>query len=100
VSEKTRAESKAAVGKAGAAVPIIDVTRVGFHKVSPPRKEDRSHCAFFLTPKKKKKKKKKKNQVLGKGFLPQQPFVVRAKLFSKGAETKIRKAGGVAELVG
>jgi len=69
VSEKTRAESKAAVGKAGVPVPIIDVTRVGFHKV------------------------------LGKGFLPQQPFVVRAKLFSKGAETKIRKAGGVAELV-
>ncbi len=67
-SEQTRAQSKAAVGKSGAEVPIIDVTRVGFHKV------------------------------LGKGFLPKQPFVVRAKLFSKGAEKKIQAAGGVCEL--
>ena len=68
VSAETRAQSKAATGKSGAAVPVIDVTRVGFHKV------------------------------LGKGFLPQQPFIVRAKLFSKKAERKIQAAGGVCEL--
>ena len=68
VSEKVRADSAAAVGKQSAAVPVIDVTRVGYHKV------------------------------LGKGFLPKQPFVVRAKLFSKKAEKKIQEAGGVCEL--
>lgn len=33
-------------------------------------------------------------KVLGKGFLPDQPIIVKAKLFSKGAERKIRAVGG------
>ena len=38
-------------------------------------------------------------KVLGKGFLPKQPVIVRAKSFSKLAEKKIKDAGGVCELV-
>lgn len=45
-------------------VPVIDVTKAGFFKV------------------------------LGKGFLPAQPVVVRAKFFSKKAERKIKAVGG------
>ena len=33
-------------------------------------------------------------QVLGKGDLPTQPMVVKAKFFSKLAEKKIKEAGG------
>ena len=69
VSEKVREESKNAAGKSGAAVPVIDVTRAGYHKV------------------------------LGKGFLPKQPFILRAKLVSKKAEKKILATGGCVELV-
>merc|ERR1712232_951478 len=69
VSEATRANGKAAKGKPDAKVPIIDVTRAGFHKV------------------------------LGKGKLPNYPVIVRAKEFSKGAEKKIQSVGGVCELV-
>eukprot|EP00735_Rhodelphis_limneticus_P015181 TRINITY_DN935_c0_g1::TRINITY_DN935_c0_g1_i1::g.16146::m.16146 TRINITY_DN935_c0_g1::TRINITY_DN935_c0_g1_i1::g.16146 ORF type:complete len:162 (+),score=53.99,sp/P18445/RL27A_RAT/71.62/1e-72,Ribosomal_L18e/PF00828.14/2.3e-34,RTC4/PF14474.1/8.6,RTC4/PF14474.1/17 TRINITY_DN935_c0_g1_i1:40-486(+) len=35
-------------------------------------------------------------KVLGKGDLPKQPFIVKAKFFSKLAEEKIKAAGGVA----
>ena len=50
------------------AVPVIDCTRAGFFKV------------------------------LGKGVLPDAPIVVRAKFFSKGAQTKILAKGGACEL--
>ena len=33
-------------------------------------------------------------KVLGKGSLPNQPLIVKAKFFSKGAEKKIKSAGG------
>ena len=38
-------------------------------------------------------------KVLGKGKLPNQPIVVRAKFFSKLAEKKIKEVGGACELV-
>jgi large subunit ribosomal protein L27Ae len=38
-------------------------------------------------------------KVLGKGRLPAQPAIVRAKFFSKRAEDKIKAVGGVCELV-
>lgn len=44
--------------------PVLDVTQEGFFKV------------------------------LGKGTLPNQPLIVKAKLFSKSAEKKIKAAGG------
>uniref|UniRef100_A0A914GQ52 Large ribosomal subunit protein uL15 n=1 Tax=Globodera rostochiensis TaxID=31243 RepID=A0A914GQ52_GLORO len=49
--------------------PVIDVVRAGFHKV------------------------------LGKGLLPKQPMIVKAKYFSHTAEEKIRKVGGACVLV-
>jgi large subunit ribosomal protein L27Ae len=49
-------------------VPVIDVTKAGYFKV------------------------------LGKGFLPAQPVVIRAKFFSKIAERKIKAAGGACQL--
>ena len=48
--------------------PVIDVTKAGYFKV------------------------------LGKGHLPRQPVIVRAKFFSKSAEQKIKKVGGVCVL--
>jgi len=38
-------------------------------------------------------------KVLGKGELPAQPLVVKAKLFSKDAEKKIKAVGGACVLV-
>jgi large subunit ribosomal protein L27Ae len=38
-------------------------------------------------------------KVLGKGRLPEQPIVVKAKLISKVAEKKIKAAGGAVVLV-
>merc|ERR1711906_65500 len=52
-------------GAAKGAVPVIDVTQSGFFKV------------------------------LGKGRLPGQPVIVKAKFFSKTAEKKIKEVGGV-----
>lgn len=49
-------------------VPVIDVTRFGFFKV------------------------------LGKGVLPNQPMIVKAKFFSKKAERKIKAVGGACVL--
>jgi large subunit ribosomal protein L27Ae len=37
--------------------------------------------------------------VLGKGQLPPQPIVVKAKFVSKLAEAKIKQVGGAVELV-
>ena len=48
--------------------PVIDVTKAGYFKV------------------------------LGKGRLPDQPVVVKAKFFSRKAEEKIKKAGGICVL--
>merc|ERR1712205_241246 len=50
--------------KAKGEVPVIDVTKSGFFKV------------------------------LGKGRLPAQPVIVKAKFFSKSAEKKIKEVGG------
>ncbi|KAI1729711.1 ribosomal proteins 50S-L15, 50S-L18e, 60S-L27A domain-containing protein [Ditylenchus destructor] len=49
--------------------PVINVLRAGYHKV------------------------------LGKGVLPKQPVIVKAKYFSHTAEEKIKKAGGACILV-
>ena len=49
-------------------VPIIDVTKAGYTKV------------------------------LGKGYLPRQPVLVKARFFSKIAERKIKSAGGACVL--
>jgi large subunit ribosomal protein L27Ae len=49
--------------------PVIDATRAGYFKV------------------------------LGKGTLPKQPLIVKAKFFSHLAERKIKKAGGACILV-
>merc|ERR1739838_1066932 len=38
-------------------------------------------------------------KVLGKGKLPEQPVIVKARFFSKGAEEKIKSVGGVCVLV-
>jgi large subunit ribosomal protein L27Ae len=37
-------------------------------------------------------------KVLGKGILPSQPIIVKAKFFSKSAEKKIKAAGGACVL--
>merc|ERR1712012_729342 len=49
--------------------PVIDCVRAGYYKV------------------------------LGKGHLPKQPVIVKAKFFSRIAESKIKKAGGACVLV-
>ena len=59
---------KYAKAKATDAVPVIDVTKKGFFKV------------------------------LGKGALPKQPVIVKAKYFSKLAEEKIKAVGGACVL--
>ena len=38
-------------------------------------------------------------KVLGKGVLPKQPLIVKAKFFSRQAEEKIKAAGGACVLV-
>lgn len=55
-------------GKVKDRIPVIDVTKAGYFKV------------------------------LGKGFLPTQPVVVKAKFFSKKAEKKIKAIGGACVL--
>ena len=52
----------------GKEAPIIDVTEYGFHKV------------------------------LGTGSIPKASLVLKARQFSKGAEKKIKEAGGVCVL--
>uniref|UniRef100_A0A914BVD6 Large ribosomal subunit protein uL15 n=1 Tax=Acrobeloides nanus TaxID=290746 RepID=A0A914BVD6_9BILA len=53
----------------GDKVPVVNVVQLGYYKV------------------------------LGKGKLPKQPFIVKAKAFSHSAEQKIKKAGGACVLV-
>jgi len=62
-------EERLAAAKDTSTAPVIDVTQHGFFKV------------------------------LGKGELPQQPVVVRAKFISKLAEKKIQEVGGAVQLV-
>ena len=38
-------------------------------------------------------------KVLGKGVLPKQPVIVKARFFSRKAETKIKAVGGTCVLV-
>ncbi|KAK3930087.1 60S ribosomal protein L27a, partial [Frankliniella fusca] len=57
-------QTKAKAQKTTEKAPVIDVVRAGYYKV------------------------------LGKGNLPKQPVIVKAKFFSKSAEDKIRAAGG------
>ena len=38
-------------------------------------------------------------KVLGKGHLPKQPLIVKAKFFSRSAEEQIKKVGGACVLV-
>merc|ERR1712149_104738 len=64
VSEQTRTEYQKEEVKAKGKVPVIDVTQAGYFKV------------------------------LGKGRLPDQPVIVKAKFFSKSAEEKIKAVGG------
>ncbi|CAN6575008.1 hypothetical protein ACFX13_045671 [Malus domestica] len=61
-------KDKAAAAKGGSEAPLLDVTQFGYFKV------------------------------LGKGVLPSQPLVVKAKLISKTAEKKIKEAGGAVVL--
>jgi large subunit ribosomal protein L27Ae len=39
------------------------------------------------------------HKVLGKGILPDQPVIVKAKFFSRSAEEKIKAVGGACILV-
>eukprot|EP00882_Tetradesmus_deserticola_P000190 GHRQ01000214.1.p2 GENE.GHRQ01000214.1~~GHRQ01000214.1.p2 ORF type:complete len:148 (+),score=58.62 GHRQ01000214.1:134-577(+) len=61
-------EAREAAAKDTSTAPVIDVTKFGMHKV------------------------------LGKGQLPEQPVVVKAKFFSKLAEKKIKEVGGACVL--
>lgn len=62
-------EARAQAAAAKDSAAVIDVTKYGYFKV------------------------------LGKGQLPKQPLLLRAKFVSKLAEEKIRAAGGAVELV-
>ncbi|XP_007659358.2 60S ribosomal protein L27a [Ornithorhynchus anatinus] len=75
VSEQTRVS--AAKKKPGVA-PIIDVVRSGYYKVL---------ITLLFT------------QEMGKGKLPKQPVIVKAKFFSRRAEEKIKGVGGACVLV-
>ncbi|KAI8470662.1 MAG: component of cytosolic 80S ribosome and 60S large subunit [Monoraphidium minutum] len=61
-------EAREAAAKDSSSAPVIDVTKYGLSKV------------------------------LGKGQLPAQPLVVKAKFFSKLAEKKIKEVGGACVL--
>lgn len=58
-----------AAAKPDGNVPVIDAVRAGYYKVT------------------------------GKGRLPNQPVIVRAKFFSRRAEEKIKEVGGACVLV-
>lgn len=62
-------DARVAAGQDTSSAPVIDVTQHGYFKV------------------------------LGKGELPNQPLVVRAKFISKLAEKKIKDVGGAVQLV-
>ena len=62
-------EARAEAAKSKDKAPVIDVTKSGYFKV------------------------------LGKGVLPKIPVIVKAKLFTKTAEKRIKEAGGACVLV-
>lgn len=62
-------EARLEAAKDTSSAPVIDVTQHGIFKV------------------------------LGKGQLPEQPLLVKAKFISKLAERKIKEAGGAVQLV-
>eukprot|EP00873_Tetraselmis_striata_P036420 jgi/Tetstr1/456684/TSEL_043385.t1 len=62
-------EARVAAAKNKSQAPVIDVSQSGYFKV------------------------------LGKGQLPEQPVVVKAKYFSKLAESKIKEVGGACVLI-
>lgn len=62
-------DARVAAAKDSSSAPVIDVTQHGYFKV------------------------------LGKGQLPTQPVVVKAKFISKLAEKKIKEVGGAVQLV-
>ena len=64
--------------------PVIDVSRAGFFKVQ-------LSCPLVLTT-------VFVTQVLGKGVLPKQPVIVKARFFSRVAEEKIKAVGGACVL--
>ena len=68
---------------------VINVSEFGYFKVRCRRGRPRQHLPLLTPP----------TQVLGKGQLPAQPVVVKAKFISKLAEKKIKEAGGAVELV-
>jgi len=74
VTEETRKKFEKSKDKAA----VIDVTKAGFFKVILNK-----NCV----------------KVLGKGRLPNQPVVVKAKFFSKTAERRIKAVGGACVLV-
>jgi len=63
------AQARVAAAKNKSQAPVIDVSQSGYFKV------------------------------LGKGQLPEQPVVVKAKYFSKLAESKIKEVGGACVLI-
>ena len=67
-TQKNPQKAREAAAKSKAQAPVIDVTQHGIFKV------------------------------LGKGQLPAQPVVVKAKFFSKLAERKIKEVGGACVL--
>jgi large subunit ribosomal protein L27Ae len=64
-----QSRDKYLAGKPLEKAPVIDVVQAGYHKV------------------------------LGKGHLPKRPVIVKAKLFSKMAEKRIKEVGGACVLV-
>lgn len=64
----TEEAKKKYAGDKSGKVPVIDVVKAGYYKV------------------------------LGKGTLPSQPLIVKARFFSKEAEKKIKEAGGACVL--
>ena len=69
MTECSPTQTRLEAAKDTSSAPVIDVTRFGIFKV------------------------------LGKGALPEQPVVVKAKFISKLAEKKIKEAGGAVQLV-
>ncbi|XP_059607691.1 large ribosomal subunit protein uL15 [Phlebotomus argentipes] len=64
VSEKVREDCAKEATKENPKVPVVDLVKFGYYKL------------------------------LGRGHLPKQPIIVKAKFFSAKAERKIKEAGG------
>ena len=86
VSEQTRLHYKDKIDLA----PVIDVVRAVSILTSFVLYYDPSILLFCS---------KGYFKVLGKGVLPKQPVIVKARFFSRRAEEKIKKAGGTCVLI-